>query len=299
MCRGGQESKTFKIRTAGSRRQWKLAFVSRITRILSFVVAAVAVEVHATAQSVQLQYGSPVAPIESRPGEAFLQRFEVAFDRRVDEQFVDRFHPFNVMNWKIELANGGSDHVRDSAVGAMRGAFAKSVTYGVREATVDLPIMFWLKERQGLLADFLRNSVDSVAEEAVSPLDTSYRPVERSWWERVKESGKVRYGIRPFQTSPYSFLSLALKDGDTVFLLCHLRYYYRHFADHRFEIALSVPLARGLAVDVGSSYQFGQHPKEDGLVVKLFKEFKSGGILHVGLEAQEHPTFFAGIALPW
>src|SRR6267378_1775160 len=32
--RGGQESKTFKIRTAGSRRQWKLTFVSRINRIL-------------------------------------------------------------------------------------------------------------------------------------------------------------------------------------------------------------------------------------------------------------------------
>src|SRR5256884_3912089 len=61
----------------------------------------------------------------------------------------------------------------------MRGAFAKSVVYGVREATVDLPIMFWLKERQGLLADFLRNSVDSVAEEAVAPLDTSDRKSTR------------------------------------------------------------------------------------------------------------------------
>jgi len=299
VCRGGQESKTFKIRTAGGRRQWKLAFVSRITRILSFVVAAVAVEVHATAQSVQLQYGSPVAPIESRPGEAFLQRFEVAFDRRVDEQFVDRFHPFNVMNWKIELANSGSDHLRDSAVGAMRGAFAKSLTYGVREATVDLPIMFWLKERQGLLADFLRNSVDSVAEEAVAPLDTSYRPVERSWWERVKESGKVRYGIRPFQTSPYSFLSLALKDGDTVFLLCHLRYYYRHFADHRFEIALSLPLPHGLAFDIGTSYQFGRKRDEERLVIKIEKEFKSGGIVHVGFEAREGAAVFAGLAFPW
>ena len=71
------------------------------------------------------------------------------------------------------------------------------------------------------------------------------------------------------------------------------------FAEHRFEVALSVPLGRGLGLDLGTSYQFGRHGHQQGLVVKLLKEFKSGGILHVSMEAREHPALFAGIALPW
>ena len=271
----------------------------RLALFLILVAAAAAPEVRAGDQSVQLQYTRPPAPLESPPGETFLERFTVAFDRHVDEVFVDRFHPFNVMTWNIELANNGSDHLRDRAASAARNALSKSVVYGVREATIDLPILLWLQDRQGLLADFLRNSLDNVGEEAVSPLDVSYRPVERSWWQRMAENGQLSYGIRPFRTSPYTFLSLGFKEGDTLFLLCHVRYYYRHFADHRFELALSAPLAHGVALDVGTSYQFGRHDEVPGLAVKLFKEFKSGGILHVGLEAREHPVFFAGIALPW
>jgi len=35
-------------------------------------------------------------------------------------------------------------------------------------------------------------------------------------------------------------------------------------------------------------------------VIKLFKEFKSGGILYVGLEARRNnPAVFAGMVLPW
>ena len=258
-----------------------------------------ALSVYAENPSVMLQYSSSPLPFESSPRETFRERFTVAFDRRVDELFADRFHPFNVMNWSLELPDSGSDHLRERAASAARNVLSKSVLQSVREATVDLPILLWLKERQGLLADFLRNSVGSVGEEAVAPLDVSYRLEERSWWQRLSESGKVRYGIRPFSTSPYTFLSLGLKDGDGWFLLAHVRYHYRQFADHLFEIALSVPLAYGLGIDVGSSYQCGRHGEMEGLVVKLLKEFKSGGILHIGLEAREHPAFFAGIAMPW
>jgi len=250
-------------------------------------------------ESVQLQYSDPAPPVEAPPGEAFWEQFKIAFDRRVDERFADRLHPFAVMNWSIELADRSYEDFRERSTSAARHALSKSVVYGVREAAVDLPIMFWLKERQEFLADFLRNSVDDVGEEAVAPLDVSYRLVERSWWKRFVESGEVRYGIRPFTTSPYTFLSLGLRDGDRLFLLGHVRYHYRQFADHRFEIALSVPLAHGFAIDVGTSYQFGRHDEEERFVVKLFKEFKGGGIVHVGLEAKLRPAFFAGIAVPW
>src|SRR5207247_6780934 len=142
------------------------------------------------------------------------------------------------------------------------------VGYGAREATVALPVLLWRNYRQGVLADFLRNSVDSVAEEDVAPLDLRYRPVERSWWRRLSESGGVHYGIRPFRTSPYTFVSLGIKQGDNLLALANVRYHYRNFADHRFWIALSVPLAQGIAFEVCSSYPFWRQ-SEDGRLEAL------------------------------
>ena len=260
------------------------------------MLAAVA---HAADQSVQLQYDRPEATLESAPDETLRDRFKIAFDRCVDEQFADRFHPFNVMNWRIESVDQGADYFSERSTSAARHAVSKSIVYGLREATADLPIVAWFEERQGILGGFFRNSVGSVAEEAVAPLDPSYRLVEQSWWKRLSENNDVSYGIRPFSTSPYAFLSFALKEAGTVFLLGHVRYHYVSFAEHRFEVALSVPLARGVGLDLGTSYQFGQHGHEEGLVVKFLKEFKSGGILHIGMEARKHPAFFAGIAIPW
>ena len=274
--------------------------VSCACRMFAWLLAVSAVEVHAADQAVDLQYDKPLFPLESLPEDTFRDRFKVAFDQRAGGVFADRFHLFNVMNWELEQANNKSDDLRERAGSAARSALSRSVVYGIREAAVDLPILLWLKERQGLLAEFLRNSLDSVGEEAVAPLDVSYRAVERSWWQGLSDSGgQLRYGIRPFRTDPYAFLSLGIKDGDNLLFLGHLRYHYDKFADHRFEIALSVPLAHGLAIDLGTSYQFGRHRDKQGLVIKLFKEFKSGGIVHVGLEARQHPAVFAGIVFPW
>ena len=258
-----------------------------------------AVTAHASDQSVQLQYGSPAAPLETPPGETFRERFSEAFDRRVNEQFDDKFHPFNVMIWASESIDRDAGYLSERATSAVRNAFSKSAVYGLREATVDVPILLWFEERQGVLVEFFRRAIGNAGEEGVVPLDPSYRPAEQSWWKRLTERNEVRYGIRPFTTSPYAFLSFVLKEGGTACLLGHVRYHYVSLAEHRFEVALSVPLGRGLGIDLGTSYQFGRHGHEEGLVVKLLKEFKSGGILQVSLEAREHPAMFAGIAFPW
>ncbi len=257
------------------------------------------VAARASDQSVQLQYSTSITPLESPPGDTVRDRFRVAFDRNIDEQFGDQFHPFSVMGWVHEAVDRDAGYVSDRATTAARGSVSKSAMTGLREATVDVPILLWLDERQGILADFFRNSLGNIGEEAVAPLDPSYRPAEQSWWKALAERNEVRYGIRPFTTSPYAFLSFVLKEGGTVSLLGHLRYHYISFAEHRFEVALSVPLGRGLGLDLGTSYQFGRHGHEDGLVVKLLKEFKSGGILHLSMEAGQHPAVFAGMALPW
>lgn len=296
---GSDTVRVIRICLAVAADQGRAEVLSLLSRALICMAATLAVGAHADDVSIQLGQTNSVVPIEAPPGPAFLERFKASFNDGVDEVFSDRLHPFNIMNWSVELSQPSYDNFRERTSSAARNALSKSVVNGLREASVDLPVLVWLNERQGLLADFLRNSIDSVQEEAVSPLDVSYRAEERSWWRRVSESGAVRYGIRPFTTSPYTFLTVALRDSEELFLLAHVRYHYRNFADHLFEIALSLPLPHGVAMDVGTSYQFGRHDAQERLTFKLFKEFKSGGIMHVGVDVQRHPAFFAGIAFPW
>ncbi len=246
-----------------------------LTRIFVWTAALAVVEMHAGDQSIGIQYNISPLPLESPPRETFLERYKVAFDRRLEDQFADRLHPFNVMNWSVDLADRGYDQFQERISSAARNAISKSVVHGFREAAVDLPIMLWLEDRQDFLADFLRNSVGNVGEERVAPLDVSYRLAERSWWKTLSENEDVRFGIRPFSTSPYTFLSRAIRD------------------------ALSLPLPHGLAFDIGTSYQFGRKRDEERLVIKIEKEFKSGGIVHVGFEAREGAAVFAGLAFPW
>jgi hypothetical protein len=273
--------------------------VNGLTRWLICVATLFTVVMHAGDQAVQLQYGGPTATLESPPGESIRDVFSAAFDRRVNEQFADQFHPFNQMNWIRASVDQEASYLSDRATSAACNAFSKSAVYGLTESTVDVPILLWLQERQGILADFFRRAVGNVGEEAVAPLDPSYRLAEQSWWKRLEEKNEVRYGIRPFTTSPYAFLSFVLKEGGTACLLGHVRYHYVSLAEHRFDVALSLPLGRGLGLDLGTSCQFGRHGHQEGLVVKLLKEFKNGGIVHLSMEAREYTAVLAGIALPW
>ena len=93
-------------------------------------------------------------------------------------------------------------------------------------------------------------------------------------------------------------MSTGIWKGDSLLALADLRYHYTHFADHEFEFALSVPLAHGFSIDFGTAYQFGRHDDTKRMVLKLFKQFNGGGIVHVGMEVQEHPKFLVGISLP-
>ena len=261
------------------------------------VVAAV--QVQAVDQDAQLQYSTAPLPITPAPrsDDGVWQRFKIALHENAADLFADRFHPFKVMNLTVQLDDRFNEF-RERTSKTARYTLLKSSVDAAREATVDLPAMSWLEERGSFIGEFLRNSVGSVEEEWVAPLNPSYGIVERSWWNRLSTTGDIRYGIRPFSTAPYAFFSLGLRQGETLILLGNLRYYYRNLTDHKFEFAMSVPLSYGFSVDVGTSYQFGQHDDER-VVLKILKQFKSGGIFHVGFEVRDRPVAFAGVALPW
>ncbi len=254
----------------------------------------------ACGQLMQLDYKIPAIVIES-PDEVpitFWERFEFSFDQSANNTFNDRLHAFNTMSWYLESGNGVADRLGDRTARVASRALSRSAVSGIREAAFDLPIAIWLKEQRNFLADVLLYALDTEDEDAVTPLDPSYRVLERSWWKRLSESRGFCYGIRPFQASPYAFVSAGIWSGDSLLALAHVRYHYRRFSAHQFEIAVSLPLSHGLSLDLGAAHEFGGRVEEKKLVLKLSKQLRGGGIVHVGMEAKDRPTFLVGMSLP-
>lgn len=246
---------------------------------------------------------SPVLLYDNLPGEeptAFWDLFNVEFNHRAPGVFEDQFNPFNFWN-RSALTEGGVSHFSDDNAGMAMHAFSSVFRSSTEEAALDLdlPGLDWLREQQGFLAGFLWNSLDSVDERSVSPLDPSYRSDERSWWNEQSDGSLFRYGMRLFRTDPYAYLGWRIQDGKHVWLLGDARYYYRIFGGQRFELALSTPVVDGLSIEFGTSYGFGTHQMENKAVLKLLKTFKSGAFLQVALEARQQPGLIASISLPW
>jgi len=260
------------------------------------VIALVVLGARAGEQVYELQYNPFVSQMDSSQSESFTlwQRFKTAFNEQSDEVFANSLYPFKIVTWSMGPPKTAM-RLSDRSAKAARGALVKSIAYSAREAAVSLPVM----QVKSLFGDFLCNTVDEVDEEAVAPLDPSYRPTESTWWKRMTEGGKLRYGVRPFSTAPYGFLSLRAGSADQLLLLSDVRYYFRNFTDHKFELALTVPLRDGYSIGAGAAYQFGANPDEKNLVLKLAKEFKGGGILYLGLKTKKHPMLLAGLSVSW
>lgn len=249
---------------------------------------------------MQLNYKVPKLVIES-PEEVpvtFWERFEYAFGNNSETIFSDRFHSINTLNWYLDPVYGGFESFGNRATRTAAGALSRSVVTGLREAAINLPFMDWLDGQRGFVADILLDSLDTVEEESINPLNPSYRILEKSWWRRLSESRGFRYGVRPFQISPYAFVSTGIWSKDSLLAMAHVRYHYRHFSEHQFEFALSVPLSRGVSFDVGAAQLIGRHAEPTKLALKLSKQLKSGGIVHVGMEVKDQPMFLVGMSLP-
>jgi len=278
-------------------------------RFLMLVCAAAVTAVAARAADLSAVYPYQPSPMlygdlrEEEPA-SFGELFNVEFEHNAPGVFEDQFSPLNFSNWNVLWTDRDFNHLSDYNAGLARHAFSDAFRSSAKDAALelDLPGLEWLRERQGFLADFLWNSLDDVEEQSVSPLNPSYRSVESSWWNEQSEGDPLRYGVRLFRTDPYAYLGWTIKDGEHVWLLGDARYYYRNFGDHCFELALSAPIARGLSIELGTSYQFGTHQTEKKVVLKLLKTFKFGGILDVALAARQQPgqpVLIAGITVPW
>lgn len=263
------------------------------------LVALVAVSTRASEQRMQLEYAVPRFELETPRAAPITmwERFEYTFELSGEKIFTDRFHPLNTTQWYL-MSDLSAEGFRDHTARTARNAFSRTIAVSAREAVFDLPFLIWLDDKRGFLVDLLFNSVDTYEELSVAPLDPSYRALERSWWKRLASNKHFTYGIRPFRTSPYAFVSRSFWSGDTLLMLAHLRYHYSDFANHQFELAVSLPLTDGYAIDLGTAHQFNRHDEVTRMVLKLSKQFDNGGVVHIGLEAQEHPRFLLGFSVP-
>jgi hypothetical protein len=277
-----------------------LAVSLNFSRLLGLLFFARCVALGSESE-IRLEYftNSPALFEGDEQPSSFWQRFESEFQERSAEVFADRLHPFKLVTWGLQERSGRGARIAEAASDAARGSIMKSATYSLREAVLGFPTLEWVKDNPGLVYELLRNSVDEVHEESVSPLDPAFGLAERSWWNRLRSGGHFKYGLRPFRTSPYAFLSFRVNDGKLLYLLGHVRYHFHNWTQQSVELALSLPLPHGFAIDAGTSYELWQKEQAHRVVVKLFKHFSSDGIVHVGFEVKERPMVLAGLAFSW
>jgi hypothetical protein len=234
--------------------------------------------------------------LEPRTADTFLGKLSLTFDQRSGDVFSDRLHPLKLMEWRALHLSATAGELSRRIDDVAESALGKSLEYSLRDAAADLPLFGWLGN--GPLSGLVVDSVDAVEEEEVSPFSLSTSPLERTWWRSLASSGALRYGLRPLRTDPYAFLGLRLREHGETLMLGHFRYYFKNLTDHKFELALSFPFPGGATLDLGTSYQFGQHEEVRKTVVRLFKPLRHGAIAQVGVEIAKVPTVFAGISLP-
>ena len=297
---GGESAPALPCPSLPGRTRRKSSAVSTTCKIISVLAAAlVSVASAATGNLDLLNPGTESFPdFPAAEPSGFWGHLHHAFDERSAEVFSDRLHPLKVMEFNLRHPADSREQILERTDRNVQNAFAKSVEYSLRDVSFRVPVIGWLEARHNALGSFLTDSVDAVEEESVSPFDLSYGQTERSWWKNLAGKRSYRFGLRPLGTSPYAYLGLRLREAGQTLLLGNVRYYLQNFSDHRFELSVSIPMPGGIAFDLGTFYQFGQHAEERRLVVKIFKPIMHGGVAHLGVEVQKSPLVFAGISIP-
>src|SRR5262245_51667973 len=136
--------------------------------MLVCVAAMTAASARAEGQQVDLQYSMDLAlpfDVVQKENLSFWGQFKQEFTGTAEQVFADKFHPFNTLTWTSELSDTDFRTFQERSTRAAKSSLSKSVSYGLREAALDLPVMGWFREHDGFLSALFVNSVDSVEEE--------------------------------------------------------------------------------------------------------------------------------------
>lgn len=242
-----------------------------------------------------------ILTIDDEAQHSFLGHFLDTFGDIAPEIIFDRVHPLSMA--RLTIFEEDHDRLMEKMDSRVRSGVTKSLQYSGRTIFADMALKTWLENRQGAIANFLRGSLGSISqfrEEELQPTDLGYNDIERSWWSELKESGSLRYGVRPFRTSPYAYVGFRVRSGDETLFLSTLRIRYKDMNEPSVELALSIPVGDSCALDIGLSHKFtSAREGEDGkAVVRLVKNFRLAS-LYASANVASRPGLFLGIYRPW
>lgn len=207
---------------------------------------------------------------------------------RLERNFRQRFGALAHMEWYF-LTDHQEDNFEKRYHNKQTRRFSNNLidvlSEGSREWFVETPAFSWGEDFGERALDALplfrglRDSIAGVDEEEINTTVFSLAPAERSWFSSLQHSDVVRYGVRPFRTSPYGFVSVGFSDPDIEQKIAlHLRIYAERFARQRMEAVASVQLTSSWEVAGAMSYEPKRDTQDKGPLafsVRLQKIFAS------------------------
>ena len=192
-------------------------------------------------------------------GKAYSLHAKNRFERLVSRRWMGLFIRYSTFEAT------GPDRIESIA----RNAFMRSLQYSAREILLETAIAVnlrhYLDDSFRGLGEFILTSLGSVDEERIESVSLDFQEAEHSWWDELRQTKRIRYGIRPFRTSPYAFIGLRITDGSRKnILFANLRYHFDHFKFHRGEALIAVPLPDKWEFDTGIAYSNSASHKESG-----------------------------------
>jgi hypothetical protein len=180
----------------------------RISLILFTLTLAPLVAAAEGTNQASLAFPPPVVDfkIPPTPSDTIVRRFfeEVTLTDS-DSTVFDRFAgPSPMLDWtrKRELYGYQAIERWNLSGASMFGSIAAD---SFRTAALNLlPVDRWADFWQGHVLNFIANSIGNPEEQHIGLMSSSYSAV-RSSWESANESSGLRWGVRPWGTSPYLY----------------------------------------------------------------------------------------------
>jgi len=180
---------------------FRLALISLI--FISGSISASAID---DTNQASLAIPPPIANLDfpPPPSDRFIRRvFEEMTSS--DSTVFDRFTgPAPQLDWTRKQDRYGSEVIdRWNSAGA--SMFASIGADSLRTAVIDLlPLDRWADFWQGHILNFVAGAIGNPEEQHIELLSSSYSAVRYSW-ENANEGTGLKWGVRPWGTSPYLY----------------------------------------------------------------------------------------------
>lgn len=215
-----------------------------------------------------------------------------SFERRFSLGAIDLFAPERLFTQeKITAA---------ATAGMARNLAFSGVRQGLREAFTSIPNVVDFRARYGGFGDFVVNSIGKVEEGNVDPDDLTVIRPELSLLEDLHHERRIQYGIRPFSTSPYVFVTTRISLDGTDILFLDARYGEKELTGQWASVVAGFPIG-GCIVTFGGEYRtYARERNEDAFTLNfgIQREFAWGRFSVGGGIVTSHPSFLAAFTRP-